>query len=237
MTQITKMVNQHGRTDAEAEIPKLATWCEELTHWKGPWCWERLRAGREVGNRGWDGWMAPSTQWTWVWANSVRQWRTVSLVCAFHGVAESNATELQPWLYSLSFLNLWLCRVYQFWKFLKLFLIFFSVSLPLGLTWLSALYFPLLPLSLWISFWIFLYLLFFCGHRTGKGVFFYPIPKKSNAKECSNYRTIALISHTRKVMLKILQARLQQYVNCELPDVQAGFRKGRGIRDQIANIH
>ena len=63
---------------------------------------------------------------------------------------------------------------------------------------------------------------------------FIPIPKKGNAKECSNYRTIALISHTSKVMLKILQVRLQQYVNCELPDVQAGFRKGRGTRDQIA---
>ena len=75
------------------------------------------------------------------------------------------------------------------------------------------------------------------GHRTGKGQFFILIPKKGNAKECSNYRTIALISHASKVMLKILQARLQQYVNCKLPDVQAGFRKGRGTRDQIANIH
>ena len=65
---------------------------------------------------------------------------------------------------------------------------------------------------------------------------FIPIPKKCNAKECSNYRTIALISHASKVMLKILQARLQQYVNHELPDIQAGFRKGRGTRDQIANI-
>ena len=65
---------------------------------------------------------------------------------------------------------------------------------------------------------------------------FIPIPRKGNAKECSNYRTTALISHTSKVMLKILQARLQQYVNRELPDVQAGFRKGRGTRDQIANI-
>ena len=65
---------------------------------------------------------------------------------------------------------------------------------------------------------------------------FIPIPKKGNPKECSNYRTIALISHTSKVMLKILQARLQQYKNCELPDVQVGFRKGRGTRDQIANI-
>ena len=67
-------------------------------------------------------------------------------------------------------------------------------------------------------------------------VSFHPIPKKCNAKECSNYRTIAFISHNSKVMLKILQARLQQYVNHELADVPAGFRKGRGIRDQIANI-
>ena len=66
---------------------------------------------------------------------------------------------------------------------------------------------------------------------------FIPIPKKGNAKECSNCHTIALISHTRKVMFKILQARLQQYLNCELPDVKAGFRKARGTRDQIANIH
>ena len=65
---------------------------------------------------------------------------------------------------------------------------------------------------------------------------FIAIPKKGNPRECSNYHTIALISHTSKVMLKILQARLQQYVNCELPDVQAGFRKGRGTRNQIANI-
>ena len=66
---------------------------------------------------------------------------------------------------------------------------------------------------------------------------FTPIPKKGNAKECSDYHTIALISHASRVMLKILQARLQQYMNQELPDVQAGFRKGRGTRDQIANIH
>ena len=66
---------------------------------------------------------------------------------------------------------------------------------------------------------------------------FIPVPKKDNAKECSNYRTIALISHASKVMLKILQARLQQYMNCEFPDVQDGFRKGRGTRDQIVNIH
>ena len=69
-----------------------------------------------------------------------------------------------------------------------------------------------------------------------KRTVFIPIPKKGNAKECSNGCTIALISHASKVMLKILQARLQQYVNRELPDVQASFRKGRGTRDQIANI-
>ena len=73
------------------------------------------------------------------------------------------------------------------------------------------------------------------GHRTRKHVFI-PIPKKGNAKESSNYHTIALISHASKVMLKILQARLQQYVNHELPDVQVGFGKGKGTRDQITNI-
>ena len=74
------------------------------------------------------------------------------------------------------------------------------------------------------------------GHRTGKRSVFIPVPKKGNAKACSNYRTIALISRASKVILKILQARFQQYVNLELPDVQAGFRKSRGTRDQIANI-
>ena len=72
------------------------------------------------------------------------------------------------------------------------------------------------------------------GHRTGKGQFINS--KESDAKECSNYCIIALISHASNVMLKILQARLQQYVNHKLPDIQAGFRKGRGTRDQIANI-
>ena len=72
---------------------------------------------------------------------------------------------------------------------------------------------------------------------TGQSSVFITIPKKCNPKECSNYCTIALISHANKVILKILQARLQQYMNCELPDVQVGFRKGRGTRDQIANIH
>ena len=76
------------------------------------------------------------------------------------------------------------------------------------------------------------------GHTTGKKKsIFLPIIKKGNAKECSDYHTIALISHASKIMLKILQARFQQYVNRELPDVQAGFRKGRGTRDQISNTH
>ena len=73
------------------------------------------------------------------------------------------------------------------------------------------------------------------GHRTGEGVFI-TIPKKGNAKECSRYCTIALISHASKVMLEIHQARLQQYMNLEIRDVQAGFREGRGTRDQIVNI-
>ena len=75
------------------------------------------------------------------------------------------------------------------------------------------------------------------GHRTGKGQFSFHSPKKGNAKKCSNYHTVALISHASKVMFKILHKTLQQYMNRELPDVQVGFRKGRGIRDQIANIH
>ena len=74
------------------------------------------------------------------------------------------------------------------------------------------------------------------GHRTGKDQFSFQSQRKAMTKECSNYRTIALISHTNKVMLKILQARLQQYVNRELSDVLGGFRKGRRTRDQIANI-
>ena len=75
---------------------------------------------------------------------------------------------------------------------------------------------------------------FSSGHRTGK--VFISIPKKGSAKECSNYCTIALISHTRKAMIKIVQDKLQYYMNQEIPDVQAGFRKGRGTRNQIANI-
>ena len=74
------------------------------------------------------------------------------------------------------------------------------------------------------------------GQQDWKRSVFIPIPNKGNAKECSSYHTIALISHTSEVMLKILQARLQQYMNRELPDVQAEFRKGRGTRDQIAYI-
>ena len=66
---------------------------------------------------------------------------------------------------------------------------------------------------------------------------FIPIPKKGNPKECSNYHAIAVMSHSSNIMLKILQASIQQYVNCELPDIQAGFREGRGSRDKIANVH
>ena len=65
-----------GMTDAEAETNALGTWCEELTHWKIPWCWERLKAGGEGANRGWDGWMASLSRWTWVWANPGNWWWT-----------------------------------------------------------------------------------------------------------------------------------------------------------------
>ena len=65
-----------GRTDAEAETPIMATWCRELTHWKRPWCWERLRMRGKGDNRGWDGWMASSTRWTWVWVDSGSWWWT-----------------------------------------------------------------------------------------------------------------------------------------------------------------
>ena len=68
-----------GRTDAEAEAPILATWCKEPTHWKRPWCWEKLKVGGEGDNRGWDDWIASLTQWTWVWASSGSWWRTGKL--------------------------------------------------------------------------------------------------------------------------------------------------------------
>ena len=93
-----------GKTDAEVETPILATSCEELTHWKRPWCWEGLGAGRERDDRGWDGWMASPTQWTWVWVNSGSWWRTGrSAVLQFMGsqrVSHDWATELN-WTESL----------------------------------------------------------------------------------------------------------------------------------------
>ena len=83
------------RTDTEAEIPiLLTTWCEELTHWKRPWCWERLKVGGEGDDRGWDGWMASLTQWTQVWVSSSSWWRTGSLACCSSwGCKESDTTE------------------------------------------------------------------------------------------------------------------------------------------------
>ena len=128
----------------------LPPWQEELTHWKRPWCWERLSGG--------DG-----------------------IPVELFQILKDDAMKV---LYSI-------CQ--QIWK-----------------------------IQQWPQDW--------------KMSVFIPIPRKGNAKECSNYYTIALISHASKVMLKIFEARLQQYMNCELSNVQAGFRKGRGTRDQIANI-
>ena len=93
-----------GRTDAEAEtLNTLATWCKELTHWKRPWCWERLKAGGEGDNRGWDGWMALPTRWTWVWVNSGSWWWTGS-----PGVLQSMGSQRvgHDWASELTELNL-----------------------------------------------------------------------------------------------------------------------------------
>ena len=85
-----------GRTDAEAETPTVATWCEELTPWKRPWCWQRLRAGREGDDRGWDGWMASPTRWTWVWANSQRWWWT-GRPGVLQSMGSQSQTRLSSW--------------------------------------------------------------------------------------------------------------------------------------------
>ena len=78
------------------KLQTLATWCEKLTHWKRPWCWERLKAGGEGDDRGWDGWMASPTQWTWVWVNSSSWWWTEAWRAVVHGVAKSR-TRLSNW--------------------------------------------------------------------------------------------------------------------------------------------
>ena len=93
-----------GRTNAEAETPKiLVTWCKELTHWKRPWCWERLKAGGEGDDRGWDGWMASPTQWTWVWVNSGSWWWTgrpgVLRSMGSQRVGHDWPTELNYWVF------------------------------------------------------------------------------------------------------------------------------------------
>ena len=86
-----------GRTDVEAETPILATWCKEPTHLKRPWCWERLKAGWEGDNRGWNGWVASPTQWIWVWLNSGSLWWTREAWCAaVHGVTK-NQIQLSDW--------------------------------------------------------------------------------------------------------------------------------------------
>ena len=78
------------------KLQYLATWCEELTHWKRPWCWERLKAGREGDDRGWDGWMASPTQWTWTWANSRRYWRTEE-PGMLQSIVTKSQTQLSDW--------------------------------------------------------------------------------------------------------------------------------------------
>ena len=126
-------------------------------------------------------------------------------------------------MYSLWLLGL--TRIYILWTFLSLrFLsLFFPCHSSLSFAFFSLLFLQILKMQQRPQNW--------------KRSVYIPVLEKCNAKECSNHRTIAFISHASKVMLKILQARLQQYMNCGVPDVPAGFRKGRGTRDQIANIH
>ena len=115
-----------GKTDAETET--LATWCEELTHLKRPWCWERLKAGEEVDDRGWNGWMASPTQWTWVWASSGRWWRT------------GKSGELQPmtWGHKESYMAEWMNRTeLHLWNPLALHNKFTSDTVPPGF-WLFS---------------------------------------------------------------------------------------------------
>ena len=126
-------------------------------------------------------------------------------------------------MYSLWLLGL--TRIYILWTFLSLrFLsLFFPCHSSLSFAFFSLLFLQILKMQQRPQNW--------------KRSVYIPMLEKCNAKECSNHHTIAFISHASKVMLKILQARLQQYMNCGVPDVPAGFRKGRGTRDQIANIH
>ena len=168
-------------------------WCEELTHLKRPWCWERLRAGGEGDNRGWDGWMASPTQWTWVWVDSGSWWWTgrpgVLWFMGSQRVRHDWATELN-WTESEAI----------------------NMSANLEILETSAV-----------------------GIREKRSSFIL-ISNKGNPKVCSNYHTIELISYPSKIIFKILHARIQQYMISELPDVQAGFPRSRGTRDQIASI-
>ena len=120
-----------GRTDVKAETPILATWCEELTHWRRPWCWERLKAGREGDNRGWDGWVASPTQWTWVWARSRSWWWTGK-----SGLLQSMGLQWvgYDWVTELNWTEL-RCVVRGWWHTLKDYLICFKISQDLNGLW------------------------------------------------------------------------------------------------------
>ena len=128
-----------GRTDAEAETPIfLATWCEELTQWKRPWCWERLKAGGEGHNRGWDGWMASPTQWTWVWVNSGSWWWTgrpsVLQSMELQRVRQDWVTELKwtPFFVVVQLLS-------PVWLFVTLWTSACQASLSFTISWITSL--------------------------------------------------------------------------------------------------
>ena len=219
----------------------LATWWEELTHLKRPWCWERLKAGGEGDDRGWDGWMASPTQWTWV--NSRSWWWTERPWCAaVHRVAKSRTwlsdwTELNEPNYYDGVVSHWEpdileCEVKWTLRSTALNKASGSEAIPVEQfkslkddtnKVLYSLCHQIWKTQQWPQDW--------------KSSVLIPVPKKDSTKECANHQTVALISHASKFMLKILHSRLQHYVNQELPDVQAGLRNRRGSRDQITSIH
>ena len=164
----------------------------------------------------WDGWMASPTEWTWVWVSSGSWWWTFRPdVLQSMSRKQLDMTERLNW-------TDWSLELFTFYAYLYS-MAYFQAAFWF-VPWTTHIY---ICQKIWKTLQ---------RPQDWKNSVFIPVPKKSNVKESSNYHTIALISHTSKVVLKVLQARLQQYVNNELPGVQAGFRKGRETIDQIANI-
>ena len=200
----------------------LATWCEELTHFKRPWCWERLKAGGEGDDRGWDSWMASLTQWTWVWVNSGSWWWT-----GRPGVLQSMLWQIvgHKWATKLYWIEQnepnYYDGVVSHWEpdilecDVKWALRSAAVNKASDCDEIVAELFKSLKdnaIKIWHSL---------CRQiwktqqwpQDWKRSVLIPVPKKGSTKECSNHQTVAFISHASKVMFKILHARLQHYAN------------------------